>query len=83
MVDAHPDQHECERWAADGECGTNAAFMQSECAASCYLALARSDAASPLLATHNGWLIATESDETFRLVCAESLSACTQPAERG
>ena len=77
VTDAHPVKAECERWAAGGECRSNAGFMQTACAASCYLALAMLPGSSPELAAHNGWLVTTDSAPTFRVVCAASLTTCT------
>ena len=34
-TDAHHDEGECMRWASNGECRANPAFMRSLCAASC------------------------------------------------
>ena len=65
----------CTQGCAPAACEPDDTEVRA-CAAACYLALATSGASSPLLATHNGWLVATDSGDAFQLVCTESLTTC-------
>ena len=51
------NSHECEAWAATGECTANRAYMVAHCPRSCYLRFAQADLKGQAAMELNSWLV--------------------------